>query len=129
MNLMADILPFRPFYYNTKKAGALEKLISLPYDVISPRQREEYYAGSPYNITRLDFGKEHPSDDALNNKYTRAAKLFREWADERILVRQPMGSLYVIEQKFRHQGKMTARLGLLTLLKLEEFSAGGIVPH
>jgi len=37
---MAVVKPFRAERYDERKAGALERLVAPPYDVISPRQRE-----------------------------------------------------------------------------------------
>jgi uncharacterized protein (DUF1015 family) len=60
---MARIIPFRGILYNTEKVGDLSSVVAPPYDVIAPRMRETLYEKTPYNIVRIDFGKEHPGDN------------------------------------------------------------------
>src|SRR2546430_16574942 len=55
---MAEVKPFRAERYDEPKAGPLEQLVAPPYDVISPEQREEYLARSPYNAVHLTLPEE-----------------------------------------------------------------------
>src|SRR5689334_8924082 len=46
---MAEIYPFRALHYNST-AIDLQKVVTQPYDKISPEMRTRYYATSPYNF-------------------------------------------------------------------------------
>src|SRR5262245_15127392 len=74
---MADVRPLPGIRYAAD--ADLGALVTPPYDVISPESQVRYYERHPNNIIRLELGRDEPGDDALDNKYTRAAMLFAEW--------------------------------------------------
>ena len=78
---MAVIIPFSGILYNVSRVS-MEDVIAPPYDVITPEYREALYMQSPYNIVRIDFGKENPDDTETENKYTRARGYLDEWTRE-----------------------------------------------
>jgi len=86
---MAQILPFKGLRYNEAKVGELSKVMTPPYDIISPAEQEEYYRMSDYNIIRLELGKEEPEDNEHNNKYTRAAMYLSDWIEQQVIIREP----------------------------------------
>ena len=45
---MAHIRPFRALRYNPDVVGDLKKVVSPPYDVISPEQQTLLHLQSPY---------------------------------------------------------------------------------
>jgi uncharacterized protein (DUF1015 family) len=106
----------------------LAALVTPPYDVISPEAQARYYARHPQNIIQLELGRDEPGDDALNDKYTRAAMLFATWRLEGVM-RQDAPSLYVYEQTFAVAGAERRRLGLLARVRLEPWDARVILPH
>jgi uncharacterized protein (DUF1015 family) len=106
----------------------LAALVTPPYDVISPEAQARYYARDPHNVIRLELGHDEPGDDALDNKYTRAAMLFADWRLQGVL-RQDTPALYLYEQRFAVDGRERARLSLLTRVRLEAWEAGVILPH
>jgi uncharacterized protein (DUF1015 family) len=59
---MAKIYPFKGILYNKKKIKNLSKVMSPPYDVVSPELQEEYYNLSDFNVIKLILGKEFPGD-------------------------------------------------------------------
>ena len=126
---MAEILPFRGIRYDERKAGTLGVVTAPPYDVISPEEREELYRKSDYNVIRLILGKEFPGDDEKNNKYSRAAAFFQKWLREEIIREDEESCIYIYEQEYSHEGRKKTRRGFLTLLKLEDFDRGVILPH
>ena len=71
---MADIRPFRSVRYNTEKVGELERVVTQPYDKISPEMQARYYDLSPYNLVRIIRGRQNPADSPEDNVYTRAAR-------------------------------------------------------
>ena len=123
---MVDILPFRGVRYDPAKAGAaLADLAAPPYDVISPAEQDALYAKHPANIVRLILGRE-------DDKYTSAATLFRKWLASGVLAADDTRSFYVYRQTFSDPitgQEFPERLGLVCLLKLEDYSAGNVLPH
>ena len=123
---MVDILPFRGVRYDTAKAGAgLEVLAAPPYDVISPAEQDALYAKHPANVVRLILGRE-------DNKYDQAALLFREWLAAGTLTPEDVPAFYVYRQTFDDPATgqpFPERLGLVCLLKLEDYSTGNVLPH
>ena len=126
---MVKIFPFRGVFYNKKKIKNLSKVISPPYDIISPEFQEELYAASDFNHIRLILGKEFPGDSEYNNRYVRAAAFLNGWLRHKILLTDDKPAIYLYEQRFSVQGKKYARLGFISLLRLEDIGRGKIFPH
>ena len=127
---MARITPFRGIIYNTQIINHLSQVVTPPYDVINPMEQERYYQLHPYNIIRLDFGKNFPSDTPEDNRYTRAARILKIWEKEQILIRdrEPAIYLYKIHYQIPGQG-VRIRTGFISLLGLESFNSGQVLPH
>lgn len=125
---MAKIIPFRGILYNVSKVST-EDVMAPPYDVITPEYREALYMQSPYNIVRIDFGKEKPDDKETENKYTRARGYLYEWIKDGIFIQGENPSFYVYEMAYLINGIKKRLLGFLGLVKLEELGKGAIYPH
>ena len=76
----------------------MSKVVAPPYDVISPKAQDAFYARHPNNFIRLDKGKDEPGENEQSNKYTRAAKDFKEWCNEGVLQRESRPAIYIYEQ-------------------------------
>jgi len=127
---MASIKPFRGFLYNREKIENLELVVAPPYDVITSEQQTSYYQKHPCNVIRLILGKEEPSDDERENKYTRAARYLSTWQQDNILIRNSKPSIYFYTQDFILPDEASRRRkGFVCLIKLEEFSSGVVFPH
>lgn len=127
---MAEVFPFRGVLYNQEKIPNLEEVVAPPYDVISGEEQEILYEKSPYNCIRLILGKEYPGDNKENNRYTRAAKCFKEWQEERILVRDEKPSIYLYEQDYTlEDGQKKTLKGFISLVRLVDYDQGVILPH
>lgn len=124
---MAKIIPFKSFLYNIEKVS-LQDVIAPPYDIISNELREALYKKSPYNIVRIDFGKESSEDTIENNKYTRARGLINEWLKKRILIQDKETGFYGYEINYELFGNYKTTKGFFTLVKLEDLG-NGIYPH
>ena len=74
---MADISAFRGLRYDLGHVGSLSDVIAPPYDVIDAELQEQLYKKHPANVVRLILNRDEPGDDEHNNRYTRAARLFR----------------------------------------------------
>ncbi len=127
---MARIFPFRPYRYSPQ-AGPLEKLLTQPYDKITPEMQVRYLGLSPYNLVRIELGPRFPGDHAGDNVYTRAAALLRRWIAEGVLVREAEEAVFPYFQEFvvPDSGERAVRKGFIALGALEDYSAGVVHRH
>lgn len=127
---MAPIAPFRGFLYNSQIIKEYAQVVTPPYDVIKPQDQERFYQQHPYNIIRLDFGKNFPSDTPEDNRYTRAARILQIWKKEQVLVQDPEPAIYLYRIQYRIPGQpLRIRTGFISLLGLEPFDTGKVRPH
>ena len=127
---MAKIYPFRSLRYATDKAP-LEKVVTQPYDKISPEMQDRYYATHPNNIVRIIFGKSDSTDSSENNVYTRAAAYLKEWRSNGILQQLPEPAIFLYFQKFTvpDQKESRTRKGFVALGQLEDYANKVVFPH
>jgi uncharacterized protein (DUF1015 family) len=126
---MADVQPLRGLRYARQKVGDLAQVVTPPYDVIDKEAQERYYARSPYNVIRLELGKEEVSDTNLNNVYTRAAATFAEWRAQGIIQQDRQPGYYLYQQIFRRNDQTYTRTSILARVRLEPWSARVVLPH
>jgi len=126
---MADVAPFHGLRFDESKAGPLSDLISPPYDVISDAQREALYARSPYNVVRVEEGRDEPGDSALDNKYARARASLDEWIGKGILKVDTSPAFYLYDHYFVVGGQRIRRRGFLGALRLYQEGRGIVRPH
>lgn len=119
---MPEIKAFRGWRYNPSKNPDLSAVFAPPYDIISPRQQKALYDANPYNVIRLELGRDEAEDSVANNKYTRAAQFLGEWKLSDVLVREEEPALYVYVQDYQEEGKNKNRIGFLSLMKIDEKS-------
>lgn len=117
---MATIKPFNALRYTD--IDSIDTLVCPPYDIISPKEREEFIEENEHNVIRLEL----PEGE---NKYKEAGKLLKCWLDEGILSKDKDNGIYVYEMEFTAYGQRKAVKGFVSLVKLEEFSKGIILPH
>ncbi|MFZ0735107.1 MAG: DUF1015 domain-containing protein [Candidatus Sulfotelmatobacter sp.] len=126
---MADIRPFPALRYNLRRVSAAQ-VVTQPYDKITPAMQESYYAASPYNLVRIILGRREPSDNTVENVYTRAAAYARQWRDEGIFQRDAAPSIYRYSQPFTSPaGQKFERRGLIALGRVEDYSAKVVFRH
>jgi uncharacterized protein (DUF1015 family) len=127
---LAILKPFQPYRY-TSKAGDPAKLLTQPYDKISPAMQAKYLAASPYNLVRVILGERFPSDNNTENVYTRAAKYLDEWIRDGILAQDPQPGFYAYFQEFDvpDTGERANRMGFIGLGKVEDYSAHVVFRH
>ena len=117
---MADVKPFRAERYDEAKAGPLEQLVAPPYDVVSPAEREEYLARSPYNVVHLTL----PDDEK------QAARDLAEWRAEGVLTRDAKPGSWLLSQDYTGpDGVQRTRFGLVASLRAEPYESGVVLPH
>ena len=129
---MARIFPFQALRYDPARVE-ISRVVTQPYDKITPAMQDRYYAAEPHNLVRIILGKSEGNDTATENVYTRAASFFRNWRAEGVLKRESEPSLYVYEQRFVAPGEETqeprVRRGVIGLAQIEDYAAGVIFRH
>jgi uncharacterized protein (DUF1015 family) len=128
---MAKVAPFRAVTYNFKRISNLETVVAPPYDVISDKEQDDYYEKDPYNVVRLILGKMKTGDSDWDNRYTRAADLFKRWEAEGILVRVPTPSIYLVSLTYEspETRETRTRWGFIALVRIEEPDSPVILAH
>ncbi|MCG8450692.1 MAG: DUF1015 domain-containing protein [Pirellulales bacterium] len=126
---MPHISAFRGVRYDLGHVGPLGDVIAPPYDVIDAELQEQLYAQSEYNCTRLILGKDEPADDDNRNRYSRAAKLYKDWQRDGVLFTESDPAIYVYHQEFTEAGQQYTRRGFMCRTRLEPFGEGNIHPH
>lgn len=127
---MAIISPFKGIRYNTEKINDLALVTTPPYDVISSTDQQRYYDIHENNIIRIELGKDYEGDNENNNKYIRAGSYLNEWIRKGVLVQEELPAIYIYDQEFHvSEWEVKRRRGLITLVKLSEFSEGIVLPH
>jgi uncharacterized protein (DUF1015 family) len=127
---MADIQPFQPYRYS-EKAGDLDRLVTQPYDKISPKMQARYLALSPHNLVRVILGERFDTDSGTDSVYTRAAANFREWVEQGLLTKEKSPSFYAYFQQFEvpDSGEHLVRKGFIGLGRVEEYNQGIVHRH
>jgi uncharacterized protein (DUF1015 family) len=119
---MARIQPFNAYRY-TAQAGPIEKLVTQPYDKISPAMQARYLSLSPHNLVRVILGQRFQDDTDRDNVYTRAERHFQGWIEGGILAPDPQPSLYAYFQEFKtpESDETLIRKGLIGLGPVEDY--------
>jgi uncharacterized protein (DUF1015 family) len=126
---MPDIQAFRGIRYDLGHVGSLSNVIAPPYDVIDAGLQSELYEKHPANVVRLILNRDEPGDDEHNNRYSRAARLMRQWQRDRVLFTESDPAIYVYHQVFSEGGVTHTRRGFMCRVKLQRFGEGCIYPH
>src|SRR6476619_937140 len=117
---MAVVKPFRAERYDESKAGPLERLVAPPYDVLSPEQRAEYLARSPYNVVHLTL----PDDEE------QAGRDVRDWREQGVLTRDLEPAYWFLSQDYvGPDGVSRRRSGLVASLRAQPYEDGVVLPH
>jgi uncharacterized protein (DUF1015 family) len=129
---MAEIHPFRALHYNASRVQELCNVVTQPYDKISPEMQSRYYRSSPFNLVRVIKGQSHAGDNPQDNVYLRAARHFRQWIEDRILVLEAEPAIFPYDQEYEvpgWPGSKKVRRGFIAVCRLEDYSARIIHPH
>ena len=127
---MARVFPFRAYRYS-ERAGALDELVTQPYDKITPQMQARYLSLSPHNTVRVILGPRFPTDSDADNVYTRARRYLDDWITAGILLQEPEPCLYAYFQEFTDpdSGERLLRQGLIGLGAVEDYSEGVVHRH
>ncbi|HUE44317.1 MAG TPA: DUF1015 domain-containing protein [Candidatus Sulfotelmatobacter sp.] len=138
---MAQVYPFPAYRYNASKV-AYDRVLTQPYDKISPAMQDKYYAADPHNLIAIEKGRAFPGDTPAGapnekNVYTRAADALQDWIREQIVVPDTRPCFYSYTQEYtvpgaqdaNGKGQRLTRRGFIGAGKLEEYSAGVVFRH
>ncbi|MCL2086652.1 MAG: DUF1015 domain-containing protein [Oscillospiraceae bacterium] len=127
---MAEIKSFKGLRY-TEKAGAIAQLCCPPYDIIDKATRERFLQHNPHNIIRLELPKPLSDTTPDDQPYALAAQILKDWLSKGLVKAALEECLYVYEMEFQLAGspEFHSVKGFISLVKLEEFSKGIILPH
>lgn len=125
--VLATIKPFKAMRF-TKKAGGIKELVCPPYDIISEEQRLAYLKRNEHNIIRLELPREQSLRES-GDSYAAAGETLAAWLDDGILAKDEAESLYIYEEEFTVSGVVHTVKGFTCRVRLEEFSAGIVLPH
>jgi len=117
---MAVVKPFRAERYDEQSAGPLEQLVAPPYDVISPEERSELLAKSPYNVVHL----------TLPDTEEEAGAAIADWRRRGVLARDEEPAYWFLSQDYvGPDGVARNRSGLVASLRAEPYENRVVLPH
>jgi len=127
---MALVYPFRAYRYNPQTA-LFDRLLTQPYDKISPAQQEKYYAAHPQNLITVEKGRTFSDDNPQNNVYTRAAAAMKNWISDRVVVQDPTPAFYAYSQEYTVPGDAARRTrrGFIGAGHLEDYANEVVFRH
>ena len=127
---MAEIFPFRAYRYNPAAVDPA-KVLTQPYDKITPTMAEKYAAASPYNLIPVEKGASRAGDTPENNVYTRAAKALDEWIGAKVIVQDVLPSLYAYFQEYTvpETTERRVRKGFIATARIEDYASGVVFRH
>ena len=131
---MALISPFKAWRYDPQRVP-IQRVVTQPYDKITPAMQDHYYEASPYNLVRIILGKRQSTDGKTENVYTRAAASFQDWRQTGVLRQDSEPSLYRYSQTFTipfgvsgHPARIE-RQAFIALGRIEDYASGVIFRH
>ncbi len=127
---MAKILPFKALQYSSDRVP-IGKVVTQPYDKISPAMQDEYYASHPNNLIRILRGRSEPGDSESASVYTRAAEYLGQWRRDGIIDQANEPLLFAYFQRFKVPGsdEIRTRKGFIGLCRLEDYANKVVFPH
>ena len=123
---MLEVKGFRGFRFDVERVGSLDRVVTPPYDVISPEERRDFARLSPHNMVHVVL------PEALDEltPHQVAARNLEEWIAQGALRQDPEECLYIIEQAFLDSaGVGRFRRGFLGAVKLPEPGEDPILGH
>ena len=130
---MADVRPIYATHYDLAAAGSLQDVAAPPYDVIDAAMRAALLERSPYNAVAIDLPKpygETGPQQTDDDPYERAARTMDEWRAAGALVSDDEPAIWAMTQDYTGpDGTARTRHGILVRVRVEDFSAGQVLPH
>jgi len=123
---MLEVKGFRGIRFNPTAVGPLDRVVTPPFDVIGPQEREMLAARSPYNMVHLILPEEEDGTD----RYTAAARKFDAWMAQGVFRQDGDDGFYLLEQRFRGpDGQERVRRGFFAVTRLPEEGEDLVLGH
>ena len=120
---MAKVSPFKGWRYNPEIIQSLEDVFVPPYDVITPKEQEQYYDRSPHSYIRINLNNAPGSE-----RYFSSANILNMWIGSGVLTEEDQPAIYILSQSFKINGSMVDRIGCVCSLELSELG-DTVLPH
>jgi uncharacterized protein (DUF1015 family) len=120
-----SLAPFRATRY-VRRDTELGLLLSPPFDVVSPADRQALVEGSSTNVVRLILPERDEAELAGGDRYQGAAVLLDRWLADEVLAVDATEALFVYQMS-TPDGSVTR--GLLGAVELRDPDDGVILPH
>ena len=117
---MANIKPFKAYFYNKDKVGDLSTVVAPTVYNINDDTKDKLYSINEYNAVRLFDGKVNPEDNDTSNKYTRASDYLSSWIENDVLLRDESESIYLYEETVEMNGTRYQNMTFVALLEIED---------
>ncbi|MDD6213733.1 MAG: DUF1015 domain-containing protein [Firmicutes bacterium] len=117
---MANIKAFKGYVFNQDKIDDLGKVMSSPYNFISPDEQKNLYELHENNTIRLSTYMNFNTDTTDDNPYTRAAGFVKDLIKKDILVQDKEPTIYLYEQELLFNKITFKNTGFVALLELDD---------
>lgn len=121
---MVDVRPFHGLRFSPAQVEDLSRVLSPPYDVISPAEHRALLGQSPFNVVRVEL-----PDGQGDDRYRQAAETLADWRARGVLTRDERACFYLHEVRFRLGGEERARRSLVGAVRLAPWEAKQVLPH
>jgi uncharacterized protein (DUF1015 family) len=119
---MADIRPFSAFRFDARRAP-LKRVLCPPYDVIDAEMAATLRSDE-VSAVHLEL----PAGEG-EAKYAAAKERWDQWRDNGVLQRDTAPAFYVVEERFKVNGKAKARTGFLAALSVKPEHGKFVLAH
>jgi uncharacterized protein (DUF1015 family) len=123
---MPPVLPFAGVRYAAPSAE-LERLVSPPFDVISPDEQTQLLAASDHNVVRLELPPDEP--ERPGSRYALAGRTLTDWREHGVLRSESRAAYYLSETEYTYANTTVRRRDLLAAVGVEPWSARVALPH
>jgi uncharacterized protein (DUF1015 family) len=120
------VLPFKGLRF-AAPSSELERLVSPPYDVISPVEQADLRELSPHNAVHVELPADARGEPG--SRYHLAAEQAAQWRRDDVLRSDPRPAYYLSETQFTHASETLLRRDVWAALALEPWSTGAVLPH
>lgn len=123
---MPEVKAFKGYRFAEEKVGSYDEVVTPPFDVISPAERAELAARSPYNVAHLIL----PEAEGDLDKYHTAARKFEQWIADGVERRDDEESFYLLEQEFSdYDRNRHLRRAFFAVAKIPEAGERAVLGH
>jgi uncharacterized protein (DUF1015 family) len=122
---MPKIIPHKALVYSPKYRAELGKLISPPYDVISPEYFSKLKSQNEFNSVRLCLAENNEDPE----RYEKIKHLFSDWKKNQVFEKLNSPAFYLIEETYKTFAGPQKRIGFVGLLEVSPFEKKEVLPH